>query len=622
MAEERSAWAPYNFVPFSNRVLPRYASVEELPHHDCLYPSLKSGEIHVTMTADTPVFISDGKQGKPHFFRSPNGKYAIPGSSIRGMVRENMQILGFGCVQPGEDFEDSKIFFRELAAGRKSTGIALTEYYKSAPGVKSVRRPNGRPVSVPQNVRAGYLRREKDGYFIQPVVGTYYRVSRKHPDVRRIGDAPARVVPIVYSVSGNKITHLRSSHLSAPGMERGNLLFTGKPMRPDQPNSLYVFPRADESAIPEEIPNEDVLLYKEDWENRRTSLCNPQFWDLPDEGEEKPVFYITYEGHIYFGMSLYVRIAHRHFLSARLPKSHLEHAQSKAPVLDYPHAVLGFSKDDCSYRSRVSFGDLEVVGTAEEGAPIQKLLASPKPSYYPGYVLKGKNYSDDDFQLRGYKQYWLKEANMLSVEKKQRLSNPKDGEAEESEMGVMLRPLPKGTRFNGIIRFKNLHEDELGLLLWCLQLDKGCFQSMGLGKPYGFGRMKLQIDRLLETDYAALYDTENLCRDAARDRTNDVARYMNCYDSYAAKKLDIRDRYDRPTIRYCGEIRDFIYMRRSKKSDYEAGYMNFEDYRKVNRGLPRVADIRKAEVGKPGKKGPYSSGRISAACEKREECSN
>ena len=608
MAEERSAWAPYNFVPFSNRVLPRYASVEELPHHDCLYPSLKSGEIHVTMTADTPVFISDGKQGKPHFFRSPNGKYAIPGSSIRGMVRENMQILGFGCVQPGEDFEDSKIFFREIAAGRKSTGIALKEYYKSALGVKSVRRPNGRPVSVPQNVRAGYLRREKDGYFIQPVVGTYYRVSRKHPDVRRIGDAPARVVPIVYSVSGNKITHLRSSHLSAPGMERGNLLFTGKPTRPDQPNSLYVFPRADESAIPEEIPNEDVLLYKEDWESRRTSLCNPQFWDLPDEGEEKPVFYITYEGHIYFGMSLYVRIAHRHFLSAGLPKSHLEHAQSKVPVLDYPHAVLGFSKDDCSYRSRVSFGDLEVVGTAEEGAPIQKLLASPKPSYYPGYVLKGKNYSDDDFQLRGYKQYWLKKANMLSVEKKQRLSNPKDGEAEKSEMGVMLRPLPKGTRFHGIIRFKNLHKDELGLLLWCLQLDKGCFQSMGLGKPYGFGRMKLHIDKLLELDFKSLYSPEGLIGGLDRDRTDSVGRYIARYDICAAEKLGLKDPKGHPSIRSCGEIRDFFYLHSSLKTDAEASYMALKEYQSIRTALPSVASIRENEAASASQKIPGKTG--------------
>ena len=58
--------APYNFVPFANKVLLRYAGPEELPRHDRMDPALKSGEIHVTMTADTPVFVSDGRD---NFFR-------------------------------------------------------------------------------------------------------------------------------------------------------------------------------------------------------------------------------------------------------------------------------------------------------------------------------------------------------------------------------------------------------------------------------------------------------------------------------------------------------------------------------------------------------------------------
>ena len=54
MAENSKVRAPYNFVPFSNKVLWRYGSAEELPRHDRLDSTLKSGEIHVTMTADTP----------------------------------------------------------------------------------------------------------------------------------------------------------------------------------------------------------------------------------------------------------------------------------------------------------------------------------------------------------------------------------------------------------------------------------------------------------------------------------------------------------------------------------------------------------------------------------------
>ena len=102
MADKRVR-APYNFVPFSNRVLLPYQDVSELPRHDEIRPDLKSGEIHVTLCADTPVFVSDGNKDAPHFFRGANGKYMIPGSTVRGMLRENMQILGYGLVIPGED---------------------------------------------------------------------------------------------------------------------------------------------------------------------------------------------------------------------------------------------------------------------------------------------------------------------------------------------------------------------------------------------------------------------------------------------------------------------------------------------------------------------------------------
>ena len=56
------AHAPYNFVPFSNRIMVRYQSPDELPPHDVWDPELKSGEIHVTLEAQTPVLVSDGRE--------------------------------------------------------------------------------------------------------------------------------------------------------------------------------------------------------------------------------------------------------------------------------------------------------------------------------------------------------------------------------------------------------------------------------------------------------------------------------------------------------------------------------------------------------------------------------
>lgn len=100
--------APYNFVSFPNKVIRRYARPEDVPRQDRWDEDLLSGEIAVTLTARTPVFLSDGAKddrgrGDRHFVRDAGGRCVIPGSSLRGLVRENMQILGCGLVRPSVD---------------------------------------------------------------------------------------------------------------------------------------------------------------------------------------------------------------------------------------------------------------------------------------------------------------------------------------------------------------------------------------------------------------------------------------------------------------------------------------------------------------------------------------
>lgn len=583
MSEEKIVRTPYNFVPFSNRVMQRYASHEELPPHDQLVPGLKSGEIHITMTADTPVLISDGKGPDLHFFRASNGKYAIPGSTIRGMIRQNMQILGFGWLHPGEDFEDVHIMFRDMASGGKSAKGDLKKYYQEALGIKTDRVAGGKSVSIPQNVRAGYLRKEGKGYVIQPIKGEYLRVSRKHPDAALLGSQPARCLKVVYSLAGSKVDHIQQSSVPVAGMQQGVLLFTGNPVG-RKPNHLYLFPEADEAAPAVVISEQDVFSYKEDWETRKNSLkayYDPNFWALPEDGEEKPVFYIHHDGHVNFGMSLFPRIAHSHALSEGIPMSQQKLFRSETAALDYPHAILGFAEADRAYRSRVSVSDFEVSGVPTEKR-YRAVLAQPKPSYFPGYVEEGKHYSQEDFRLRGYKLYWLKEVGEITEGKEKVTST--------------LHPLEKETKFHGVIRFKNLHEDELGLLLWCLRLEEGCFQSIGMGKPYGFGRMKLRIDRLLETDFDRLYRPEGLCGQAGVDRTEQIDGYIAAYEAYASGMLYSKKAKNQTPIRSRGEIQDFFYLRSSLRQADEVRYMKLEEYQNTCfTPLRTVEEFREAE---------------------------
>lgn len=608
MAIDTIVRAPYNFVPFSGKVL-QYT--DGVPAHDSTDPALKTGEIHVTLTADTPVFVSDGDRDDPHFFRGPDGRFALPGSTIRGMVRGNMHILGFGLVRAGEDVQDQRVLYRKIADARGSTGGELKTYYHAALNVKTLKTPSGASYAIPENVKAGWLRRTDSGYEIQPVKGSYARASKKVLAEVGLDKLYAQTVPVRYATDKDQVTAIRRDDGLSPGLP-GVLLCPGvdtggdgtrvnrKTGKAKPPSHRYVFPPADEQVPPIPISKEDELAYAADWESRKNSLrggtqiqgepikYDPDFWKLPENGGGKPVFYIQHDGHIFFGMSLFPRVGYHFSLKDGLPQNHRDKAADPG-FLDWTHAILGYAEKDRSRRSRVSFGDFPVQGGPKELPLVETVLGNPKISYYPGYVAGGKHYNTEDekaagqpgFQLRGYKQYWLKEAQAVPTDKVNAASR--------------LRPLPAGTAFAGVIRYRNLRPEELGLLLWAIRLEEGCYQTVGMGKPCGYGRMRLTIDRLLEYDLAALYRPDGLCggpKAPAGELKDAVQRYIDAYDAAAARALYLKKPKRRPSITSTEEIRDFFYLRRTLRDSGDVSYMTLEEYQNVGRPLPDARSFR------------------------------
>ena len=344
------------------------------------------------------------------------------------------------------------------------------------------------------------------------------------------------------------------------------------------------------------------MSYQADCEARKnTAKAYQEFWKLPEEGQSKPVFYVNYDGHIYFGMARYLRIGHSHSIAEGLPERFRKiqkriTSQNELP-LDYPHAVLGFThnfKDEnkkssnTSYHSRVSFGDFEAISSAAPADEYKTVLGEPKPSFFEGYVQEGKHYSyepnepKDAFQLNGFKQYWLKDVEFPL---------PQSG---NEKVLTTLRPMKKGTAFSGTIRFKNLKEDELGLLLWSLVLNEGCYQSIGMGKPYGFGRMSVKLDNLRLFDFAALYSAsgfESAGRTAeCKPFIQAYKQFMNDNKSKTAPEMD-----DRP------EIKDFFYLKKTIREDTEmVDYLTIDQKKEPKRllfkemyyPLPSVAELR------------------------------
>jgi len=105
-------------VPLSDKIIRRYASTAELPGHDVMDERLHTGKLTVTIKTETPIFVADATGFG--FFTDGTGRYAIPGSTIRGMVRSAMQVLGFCAFRPEDIDQNKETIWPELSEEHKA----------------------------------------------------------------------------------------------------------------------------------------------------------------------------------------------------------------------------------------------------------------------------------------------------------------------------------------------------------------------------------------------------------------------------------------------------------------------------------------------------------------------
>lgn len=582
--EIKTARAPYNFVPFSNRILWRYENVQQLPRHDVLDAQLLTGEIQVTVTAQTPIYIANSDRSG--FITNARGQYMVPGSTLRGLIRQNMQILGFGLIRAKEDMNDFRLMYRDMTSAKDALTYSLRDRYTGVLGIQTRKTPDGKNYSVATAVKGGYLHNEGGKCYIVPTEGDVIPVSRSSLLVSKWADSYAFEQPIWYQAVGETVTDIKTTETEY--YRKGVLLSPGL-MR--KQNRLYIFPAESASSASILLSDEEVLSYQEDVEAKRNNLkgtdkahpMDPRFWDMPKNGGVKAVFYVTdNDGFTSFGTSQFLRLAYAYSLGHGLPQMHQQ--MKDCEQIDYPYGMLGYAGKQESYRSRVSVGNLISQGDPQPGQTVPVVLGGPKPSFMAGYTKNGTDYNQPDFQLNGFKQYWLQPVR-------------KTDEVIKMNVASSISPLPAGTQFTGTIRYRNLHKDELGLLLWCLRLDEGCYQNIGSGKPYGFGRVKIQIDALREYDLPALYTRLDAVAQEQGQTADRVDELIRAYDQYACDKFRYYPKKGAATLRRMSHIQDFLYMKSTIRTDTkEVSYMELSEHRNIQAPLPAVSSIRQAQV--------------------------
>lgn len=630
--------APYNFVPFGKKV---YRKKEIVKHNQI---QGLSGYIEYQVTAQTPIMVDGGDK---HFYKGKDGKAAIPGSTMRGLVRSNMQVLSQSSV--ADDIQNSRLMYRCVGGSKANRN---KESYDEALGMPKDR--NAPP--VPQKVKAGYIRCQNGKYYIiqakkeysDPDCGdmNYYRLSEldiienKHfngfemlkkeksilqnfkfeqeskPDkwtgkfgykgIKNTKFEP-QWIPVYYQTNGvNKVVAL--SETAKDGYRKGSLITTGYM---NKKKALYVIPEMME--IPEnqwiQIPSKDVDSFQRDLAGRKNQLTVStgyklgqmekdeknrlkkrveKFFDLPENGETKPVFYIELvdktDKKLYFGFTPHLRLFYDKEIFDGLPKA------QKDGGLDYCKALFGFTSNAApdeqesnsgkgSYRSRLSFQDAVIDLEKLEKEKTTVVLGEPKPTSYLDYLIGKDGVSAtayrDEFELRGMKQYWLHEKDV----------HGKMG--SNKEVGTDFYPYPIGTSFTGRIRFTNLSEEELGMLLWSLLLEKESQQNIGKGKPYGYGRSIIALKQLKVLDHNALYNSDSICLEPYEDQKSRSDEYIS------KAKEDIRKFIGKDIMDYA-PIRDFLWMKNAKEmpDEHKIRYMGID---RVDKKTPSEYQARVAK---------------------------
>ncbi|MBK1646707.1 TIGR03986 family CRISPR-associated RAMP protein [Thiocapsa imhoffii] len=515
MAPPVSIDAPYNFVPLADWVhCPDWA---DRVSHDLPFADGVSGHLDLKITTHTPLLVGGVQQkataeapGEVRPFRMPDGRYAIPGTSLKGMIRAVVEIATFSRMSM---VDERRLGVRDLtAAARPFYG----NYMTSTVGDKTYKA----------KAKAGWLTFDtnKKTWLIQPC--HFSRVEQSDLDkfsgnhwfhasknerktAQQKYDAWNRDLNITFDAgpeephrhTPGQLVYSKAKNLGQ-GSSTGTLVFTGQPS--PKKHMEFIFYGA--NGLPIEVP-EKVFRGFLDIHDAKTEHSEHTAWDDWRGKDRLPVFYLEEPGHkgtvASLGLAMMYKLAYKNSLHDAINNScqkHLDDSLSDMATLIFGR--VGDASEQC-LKGRVTFHHAVADGDPCEQAQPVTILNGPKPTYYPNYIKQpdakdGKlsdlgHYStlmDDNCKLRGWKRYPVRPLAQMGVQS----LTPE--QAQNTAVQIKLHTLPEGTAFSTRISFHNLKPEELGAICWALTWagEEQLRHSLGMGKPFGFGQINISID--------------------------------------------------------------------------------------------------------------------------------
>ena len=461
------------------------------------------------------------------FCHTDDNRYYIPGTSVKGALRNVMEILSLGKMA---QVQNRSFGLRDLNGGDK-------EFYRSKVNTS--------------NVHCGWLQANGDGYHLEDC-GIPWRISAERIDE----EYPyLRLVDFITNAhdlkEDNNRTALRKYKLfrdNCPGEsldgyfvgdaethkeieaggrtfrrysedgsgEAGTLVFTGQPGVRTQKEVIedgetkmkwtgkffeFVFPAKvkDRIVVPAHVARSFLSIHAD----------SPDYKDFRKKqlmaGERIPVFFILDDNGELDAIGLSYMFKYPSFsgIYNAIPFDMLSSGRH-----DLCECLFGYTGKDDSLKGRVQMTAAVLQGepmfsVGEEGVLI--VLSEPHPSYYPTYLGKGQTWNSKKVEIAGRKRYPVRDKSEIFAN---------DG---SSNMRRYIRPLDQGSVFCGKVYFHNLRPFELGALLSGMDFcgHEDCCHNLGQGKPLGYGRVRIKI-----TDAAITRVNDGTSYDASEARAS------------------------------------------------------------------------------------------------------
>lgn len=503
--------APYNFVPLENKAF--YPSWTNHISQDIPFEDGVSGSIEYTIEAKTPIFVRNGYTDREHpdstFSKTHDGKFFIPSTSIKGEIRNVLEILSFGKMT---QVQDARFGIRDLNSQKNPVAYVEGNFY----------------LDKMKHVQCGWL---------------YKRLSQDGNEEYIINDCgvPGRIKPeeidnhygTALAMFGQNLTlnrqctnkndeeELRSAYYKYKNIlkisldnqdinncfcgtfstvqdnydrliasfgangKKGCIVVTGQPSKRDpikKKGKYYefvFFESENEEPIDTNVINDFLTIHKNNYDYEK-------IWKrYLNEGRRVPVFFSRKNGNNgpidSIGLASMFRIPTANFIKGAIPIE-LQSNRRK----DLAECIFGTAKESLGQlKGRVNISHALTCGTPKECDDIvTTVLGSPKPSYGPLYASSG-TWNDANAQIKGRKRYPVRTT----------ILPPNKGTDSQT---CKFIPLDQGTSFKGRITFHNLKECELGALIAALTFNghPECCHSIGEAKPLGYGKVKISIDKL------------------------------------------------------------------------------------------------------------------------------